>query len=111
MDATWEFIGGKRKAGETVREAARRELDEELASDVPGAVAVVAVADPYPSGVGEEYVLHPVLVEFLRDVAAGHDGGDLSGEHDALAWIAPGEFDEYETLGQSQALEQLSIVE
>ncbi len=44
MDETWEFIGGKRKAAESVREAAVRELDEELTDVDPETATIQSVA-------------------------------------------------------------------
>lgn len=110
-DGHWEFVGGKREPGETIREAARRELDEELASVPPDAATVRAVADPYPSSVDERFRLHPVLVDLPRPVADGLGPADLSGEHSALAWITLDEFDDYDTLGQREALSRLDLLD
>lgn len=103
-DLYWEFIGGKREEGESIREAARRELGEELTSVDTEKPGIIEVAESYPSGLDSRYILNPVLIEMEQDIE------NLSEEHDDLAWIDLHEFDEYETLGQFQALEKLGIV-
>lgn len=102
-------IGPKRVEGETIREAAKRELDEELASISSSNAMIEAVGDPYPSSFGDEYQLHPVLIEFSERIAAKLDENDLSDEHDAMAWVRLSEFGEYDTLEQYQALEILGL--
>lgn len=109
-DGYWEFVGGKRKADESVREAARREFEEEL-SGVPVADATIRrVAEPYPSAVGDRFSLYPVLVDVPDSVAARIDETVLSMEHDAVSWVTPSGFDDYETLGQRTALERFDVL-
>lgn len=109
MDEHWEFVGGKRERGESVAEAAKRELDEELHSVDPEHAEILAIADSYDSSFGAEYQLHPVLVELPSDTAEAIDETDLSEEHDRLDWISLSEFDDYDTLGQYPAIERLSL--
>lgn len=110
MDETWEFIGGKLEPGETTREAGLRELDEELQSIRPGDVEILDVAETYASSYGDRFELTPLLVELPASEAADLDDGDLSDEHDALAWIDARDLEDYETLGQRPALEKLGIL-
>ena len=75
----WEFPGGKLLPGESIEEAAGRELAEELA------VEVLSVGDlllelPDPGS--------PFVVEFHPVEIAGEP---VALEHDALAWVRPEE--------------------
>lgn len=109
MDGAWEFVGGKREDGESITEAALRELDEELAAVSPSDAEILAVGDAYPSIFGPEYVLNPILLELPPSVAKALDDDDLSHEHERLAWIPLADFDEYDTAGQSPALETFGL--
>lgn len=110
MDDYWEFIGGKRKEGEALEEAALRELDEELEGVDPATVEVLEMADGYPVVQDPDYTLYPVLIDMPSEAAQSLDKGDLSSEHDDLEWIDLMSFDQYETINQYPALEKLGIV-
>ncbi|WP_459193411.1 NUDIX domain-containing protein [Halosimplex sp. J119] len=109
MDGHWEFVGGKREPGESIREAARRELDEELQSVSPDAARITDIGESYHSHVDEQFLLTPVLVDLPGRTISSLDESDLSDEHDAMAWIELDEFDEYSTLGQREAVETLGL--
>ena len=73
----WEFPGGKLEAGETLLEAARRELQEELSVQVVRVGQIyLALHDP-----GSEFVIQFTDVEI--------EGIPAAVEHQELAWINP----------------------
>jgi mutator protein MutT len=77
----WEFPGGKLHAGESLADAARRELQEELGVAVATTGAVRFVArDP-----GSAFV-----IEFLEVTITGTP---LPTEHSQVAWLAAAALD------------------
>lgn len=74
----WEFPGGKLHDGETLRDAADRELREELGMHVVD-------ADPVA-----EFMAHdpgsPFRILFLRVVTSG---SPVATEHERVAWFEP----------------------
>jgi 8-oxo-dGTP diphosphatase len=75
----WEFPGGKLLPGESVAEAARRELAEELAVEVLAVgECLLEVPDPGSAFVVE---FHPVKIS----------GDPEALEHEALGWFRPDE--------------------
>jgi 8-oxo-dGTP pyrophosphatase MutT (NUDIX family) len=99
-DNKWEFVGGKIEAGETIEEAALRELKEEVGLQAE----VIEVNGSYPSADNPEWELVPVhMKSYSRDV-------ELADEHLQYDWIKPEEISEYDTLGQEKALELLDLI-
>lgn len=99
-DNKWEFVGGKVEAGETIKEAALRELKEEVGLQAE----IIEVNGSYPSADSSEWELVPVYMKsYSRDV-------ELADEHLQYDWIEPEEISEYDTLGQEKALELLDLI-
>jgi (d)CTP diphosphatase len=74
----WEFPGGKLREGESLQEAARRELAEELGLEALAVGPVVFDArDPGT----------PFLVRFVHVIV--EDTPPRPSEHDAVAWLSP----------------------
>lgn len=79
----WEFPGGKLQECEDLVHAAQRELAEELG------ITVVALGRTLLS---LRDVDSPFLIHFVE---AETEGEPLALEHEALAWVSPGEFAAY----------------
>jgi mutator protein MutT len=75
----WEFPGGKLDEGETVQEAARRELREEME------VEVTTLGDHLLSIADEG---SPFVIEFHAVTIVGEP---VAHEHERLGWFAPSE--------------------
>jgi len=83
----WEFPGGKREAGESDRDALRRELREELRLDVTVEDQVFAVKYGY-----EDRTVH---LRFYQCVpAAGDDLDPEATEATDLDWVTPREMEQ-----------------
>jgi 8-oxo-dGTP diphosphatase len=99
-DKKWEFVGGKVEQGETIEEAALRELEEETGLQAE----VIEVNGSYPSADNPEWELVTVhMKSYSREV-------ELADEHLQYDWIQPEEINEYDTLGQEKALKLLNLI-
>lgn len=88
----WEFPGGKLLPGESIAEAARRELAEELAVEVLS-VGGLLLELPDPGS--------PFVVEFYRVEIAGEP---VPLEHDGLAWVRPEDLEGLDLAPSDRAL-------
>jgi mutator protein MutT len=75
----WEFPGGKREAGESLEEALRRELAEELSAGFGVGERVETVRWEYPE--------RTIVIHFYR---CRLESGTIEPREDqAMAWVAP----------------------
>jgi ADP-ribose pyrophosphatase YjhB (NUDIX family) len=88
---SWTLPGGRQEAGETVMEAAIREIREETGLDVSilGLAAVVDLIDRDDLGLRYHYTVIDVVAEWQSgDAVAGDDA-------DAVAWTTPDDLDRF----------------
>lgn len=90
----WEFPGGKIEAGETGEQCIVRECQEELGITLNVERELTDITYEYP-----DRIVH--LHFYLCHVAAGVPEKK---EHNALAWIAPDEVDQYEFCPADKAM-------
>ena len=82
----WEFPGGKIETGETGEQCIIRECQEELGVTLSVKRKLTDITYTYP-----DRIVH--LYFYLCNIAAGVPEKK---EHNALAWITPGEVGRYE---------------
>ena len=77
-EGSWSLPGGRQRLGETVREAARREVREESGLEVE-ITALLDVVDSMTRDPGGDLAYHYTLVDFLAEWRAGEAaaGGDV----------------------------------
>ena len=90
----WEFVGGKREAGETGEEALRRECMEELGVAVEPDGVFMEVTHVYPD----------ITVRLTVYTARILEGEPQLLEHNALAWITPAEIGQYDFCPADEAI-------
>ncbi len=87
----WEFPGGKLLPGESMFDAARRELAEELGVEMTAmGELLLSVPDPGSAFIVE---FHPVEIA----------GEPIALEHSALAWVLPEELPTYDLAPSDRA--------
>ncbi|MDE6146490.1 MAG: (deoxy)nucleoside triphosphate pyrophosphohydrolase [Bacteroidales bacterium] len=84
----WEFPGGKVEAGESREDALRREIREELDTEIDVEEHLCTVDYDYPS-------FHLTMHCYMCSVVSG---GLVLKEHEAARWLAPEELDSVDWL-------------
>jgi len=79
----WEFPGGKMEAGETPEEALRREIREELSTEIRVGELLCTVEHDYPAF---HLTMHCYLCSLLTEALHLN-------EHEAAKWLAMDELD------------------
>lgn len=96
----WEFPGGKIEPGETPQEALRREIREELATEVEVGELLHTVEYDYPD-------FH-LSMQCFRCAITGNEPTLL--EHEAARWLAPSELHSVKWLpADIEVVEQLAM--
>lgn len=97
LSGKWEFGGGAVEKEENLREAVKREMIEETGLKV----TILDKGDPYfdDYSKGGKLKLHP----FLLDVEI-NDQVELSHEHDRFEWVELEELNQYDTIGDLEAI-------
>ena len=99
MGRKWEFPGGKIHPGESPEECLRRELAEEL--DIEARIGGLVGTARYSNGVVDlEILLY--RAEYLSGSFTLHD-------HEALAWVQPGQLESYDLADSDRELARQAI--
>lgn len=92
QEGRWSLPGGRQRLGETVREAAEREVLEETGCQVE-ITALLEVVDSITRDEDEAIAYHYTLIDFLAEWR----GGDACASADAaeVAWADPNALEPY----------------
>lgn len=111
-DEYWEFMGGKVKENESVKQAGLRELKEETGIELEEEdINNYREGESYISADDQKFELNPVLIDIDAEKAGNLKVETLSDEHLDYKWIELDNYHLYRTLGQFRALESLDLVE
>lgn len=105
---SWSLPGGKQKLGETVRDAALREIREETALDVEIA-ALIDVVDSVTRDEDGRVRYHYTLVDFTAEWRGGEAvaGSDAAG----VRWVHPKRLDDYRLWEETRRIIRLSAAQ
>ncbi len=104
-EGTWSLPGGRQKLGETVREAAIREVGEEAGIEITIG-NLLDVVDSLTRDGGDEILYHYTLVDFDADWQAGEAraGGDAA----EILWAHPKSLERYDLWSETTRIIALS---
>lgn len=104
LSGKWEFGGGAVEHNESLKQAVKREMNEETGLNVE----IVDRGDPYfdEYSKGGNLKLHPFLLEVDED-----DEVELSHEHDRHKWLEIEEIHRFDTMGDLMALKNLGLMD
>lgn len=102
----WSLPGGAQELGETLREAAAREVREETGLEVTPTTLLDAV-DSIARDEGGRVQYHYTLVDFAAEWQAGEPapGGDAA----ATRWVALGDLNQYKLWDETLRVIRLAI--
>ncbi len=85
-EGQWSLPGGRQRLGETIREAARREVREETSCEIE-VTALLDVVDSITRDETGAIRFHYTLIDFLADWRAGH--AVAAGDATEVVWADP----------------------
>ncbi len=105
-EGTWSLPGGRQRHGETVREAAMREVREETGIEVE-IVALLDVVDSLTRDSTGAVTYHYTLVDFLAEWRAGEaQAGDDAAE---AIWADPRALERYDVWDETLRMVALAL--
>lgn len=105
---SWSLPGGRQKVGETVREAALREIKEETNLDVD-ITHLIDVVDSLTHDDDGKVQFHYTLIDFT---AEWRDGTAVAGSDAAgVRWVSTDDLDQYELWTETIRIIQMSAAQ
>ena len=105
-EGRWSLPGGRQRLGETVRETASREVEEETGTEAE-VTALLDVVDSITRDDAGQIAYHYTLVDFLAEWRSGEAaaGGDAA----EVAWADPADLERYELWQETVRLIRMGV--